>query len=172
MRYVKNNIEQYRKDLTEYVKNSVQHGYYDEWKQKYLAERLKSEILSDRLRHCKEDNWKLKKQYLDVIDFIFPNSNVRRVAALSWNTDMVIAELIIHLLQNFQKKTDAVPGSIANKYNDIKQAQKEWNDILNKIIVAFKLKRDGLDYEYTPEQRQDMDEGLQLFVKFFDALWN
>ena len=67
---MKNNINNYRKELTGYCKESIASATYNEWHFKYLQEKLKNEILRVRLKNCKEDNKQIKNRYISCIKFL------------------------------------------------------------------------------------------------------
>ena len=73
-------------------------------------------------------------------------------------------------------------------YKDIQKASEEWDKILDKMIWAFKYKKysDDMDYpefccwnknyglnkEKYQKLKEKESEGLRLFIKYYDNLWD
>lgn len=56
------------------------------------------------------------------------------------------------------------------------RAKKEWNEILNKIIAGFQANQKMMDImiktkEEYKEQEKIWQEGMQLFIKYYNSLW-
>lgn len=173
---MRNNIEQFRKEIKEYDVESIKGGYFDKWKYKYLQERLNSEILANRLYHCKNDNNKLKKQYIDVIKFLAHDPqdklHIRRTLDITWDLDVTIATLISDYLKKFKEQHTGTPGHIyENFYHDEKKAREEWNKQLDYMIEAFNLLKDTMEYDRTDEQKETIKKGTKYFVEEFESLW-
>ena len=81
-----------------------------------------------------------------------------------WNTDNTIAQLIVPRLQAF-KALDK------HGYCPDFKGMREWNNAIQKMIDAFEL----LKYAgrvNTKEEERTMEEGLDLFRKYFRHLWD
>lgn len=172
---MKNNIDIFRKELEDYTKDSISNGWFDEWKFKYLQERLRNEILSVRLYYCKNDNNKLKRTYVDLIKFLAHDPedkmHIRRMIDITWDLDVTLSNLISDYLERFKQANHGIPSII---YMDSNQndsvARTKWNDCLDKMIFAFKCS--NLDKEeLTDDDYKRKQEGLKLFVEYFDSLW-
>ena len=96
-----------------------------------------------------EENWSHKND--------FPIEEV-------WNTDNTIAQLIVPRLQAF-KALDKHGGP-----PDFKD-MREWNNAIQKMIDAFELMKYAGRVN-TKEEEQTMEEGLDLFRKYFRSLWD
>lgn len=96
-----------------------------------------------------EENWSHKND--------FPIEEV-------WNTDNTIAQLIVPRLQAF-KALDKHGGP--PEFKDMR----EWNNAIQKMIDAFELMKyvSGVD---TKEEERTIEEGLDLFRKYFRSLWD
>lgn len=96
-----------------------------------------------------EENWSHKND--------FPIEEV-------WNTDNTIAQLIVPRLQAF-KALDKHGGP-----PDFSE-MREWNNAIQKMIDAFELMKyvGGVD---TKEEERIVEEGLDLFRKYFRSLWD
>lgn len=51
------------------------------------------------------------------------------------------------------------------------EAHKKWEEILDKMVLAFRLQIEGFDEGYEGIQREQVREGMQLFIEYYDALW-
>ena len=81
-----------------------------------------------------------------------------------WNTDNTIAQLIVPRLQAF-KALDKHGGP-----PDFKD-MREWNNAIQKMIDAFELMKYAGRVN-TKEEERTMEEGLDLFRKYFRHLWD
>ena len=81
-----------------------------------------------------------------------------------WNTDNTIAQLIVPRLQAFKAldKHGAPPN-----FKDMR----EWNNVIQKMIDAFELMKYAGRVN-TKEEERTMEEGLDLFCKYFRSLWD
>ncbi len=82
-----------------------------------------------------------------------------------WNLDYYLSRWIIPRLKTFKEQAVGFPPDLNSK--------KEWEDIIEKIIIAFEL---YISYiPDTPEQAskegKQIREGLELFSKYFNNLW-
>ena len=96
-----------------------------------------------------EENWSHKND--------FPIEEV-------WNTDNTIAQLIVPRLQAF-KALDK------HGYCPDFKGMREWNNAIQKMIDAFELMKyvSGVN---TKEEERIVEEGLDLFRKYFRSLWD
>lgn len=88
-----------------------------------------------------------------------------------WNLDNTIAAFIAPRLGEFLKfyAPLATPGSIVEKYGDEK-ANLEWRRILRKMKYSFECLSSNIIYREEDDQEK-IQEGLELFVKYFRDLW-
>ena len=73
-----------------------------------------------------------------------------------------LAEINLVALKKFRKETDGYPGTL--------DSFEEWDKIMKKMIRAFKIIVDD-PFPETPEQTEAVEEGLQLFARYFRHLW-
>lgn len=98
-----------------------------------------------------------------------------------WDLDYTFADFILPRLKAFKKNTISVPAQLS---------ETEWNDILDKMILAFDYILDdewwidSQQYDYLnnnfllevylkEEKRRNavIEEGLELFAHYFRDLW-
>lgn len=81
-----------------------------------------------------------------------------------WVTYSTLAQLIVPRLQAF-KALDK--HGYCPDFNDMR----EWNNAIQKMIDAFELMKyaGGVD---TMEEERTIEEGLDLFCKYFRSLWD
>lgn len=96
-----------------------------------------------------EENWSHKNDY--------PIEEV-------WNTYHTLAQLIVPRLQAF-KALDKHGGP-----PDFSE-MREWNNAIQKMIDAFELMKyvSGVN---TKEEERTIEEGFDLFRKYFRSLWD
>lgn len=80
----------------------------------------------------------------------------------TWSLDHSLAKLILPRLKRFKQITIGIPG-------DMKE--REWNDILDKMIASFEFAASEERWKATPEDYDKHKEGLQLFAEYYWALW-
>jgi hypothetical protein len=118
----------------------------------------------------------------------------------TWDFDGYLSKIISEGCKHLKLYKHGIPGDIYDKYrNDVLLDQneaeflaiKEWNEILDKIILAFDLIKqiqyDGKREFYLPdlpealknkynclskEEDDAMNEGMHLFIKYFFSLWD
>lgn len=80
-----------------------------------------------------------------------------------WNTESTLARDIVPRLKAFKA---------LNKHGGPQEVEdmKQWNDIIQKMIDAFELIKD--DFYHTDEENKIINEGLDLFRKYFRNLWD
>ena len=82
-----------------------------------------------------------------------------------WNLDSTICKWLLPRLKTFKEKTIGFPPTL--------NSPEEWGDILEKIILALELHVS--DLPDSPEQVRieckQIEEGLELFGKYFCNLW-
>lgn len=84
-----------------------------------------------------------------------------------WNLDSTIASFIIPRLKVFKEIHKTHPCELSDK---------QWEEIIDKMILAFELSKDDW-WEYNSDKEREegnikMKEGLELFAKYFTHLWD
>ena len=79
----------------------------------------------------------------------------------TWNLDTVLAEFIIPRLKAFRKMTIGYPAGLTPR---------KWSIILGKMQRAFEMYLD-CDVGTDEETMRKINEGLDLFRKYFMSLW-
>ncbi len=82
-----------------------------------------------------------------------------------WNLDISLAKWIIPRLRHLRDNTHGYPPDVGNA--------ESWDEILRQIILAFELIviMQGEDTTEPPES-DNIDEGLDLFRKYYFFLWD
>lgn len=98
----------------------------------------------------------------------------------TWCLDITIAEFVLPRLKLFKKLNNGYPG-----IEDMDTPEK-WDEALDKMINAFEIiTSEDTFYEcwsakaitgeeiksILKQQKKEVDEGLQLFAKWFHHLW-
>lgn len=83
-----------------------------------------------------------------------------------WNLDVTIAKFILPRLKRYKKSTRCHPAEIT---------EKQWDTILDKMIFSFNFfatdKRWAIEIFTNEKIWKKVDEGLELFAKWFGSLW-
>lgn len=77
-----------------------------------------------------------------------------------WNFKSELAIHILPILKYYRKNTSGYPIITTNE---------EWKIILDKIINSFQLIADQDD---GPAKKEEINEGLTLFAKYYQNLWD
>ena len=105
--------------------------------------------MSMKRRNKDSENWSHKHDY--------PIEEV-------WNTDNMLAQLIVPRLQAFNA-LDKHGGP--SDFMDIR----EWNNAIQKMIDAFELMKYA-GATHTEDEERTIEQGLDLFRKYFRNLWD
>lgn len=85
----------------------------------------------------------------------------------TWNMDHTLALIIHPMLIQLRDTNHGYPSELTNE---------EWIEIQNKMIWSFEqIINDGqwdLSPEYYKEHQNKVQEGLDLFGKYFRSLWD
>lgn len=109
--------------------------------------------------------WSVKKPlYLKETDQRYPR-HLKQLKkrgfsdAETWSLDSVIAEFILPRLKRFRKIKNGTPYRLT---------QEEWDQILDKMIYAFKYL---LKPRIITKPEEKFQEGMDLFAKYIQDLW-
>lgn len=82
-----------------------------------------------------------------------------------WSLDCTIAKFLAPRLRRFTEHHCGYPGYMKN--------EQEWNEILDKITIAFELMADDDNFLTSDKEIHDkIESGLDLFRKYFHNLWD
>lgn len=104
---------------------------------------------------------KSKKQ--DLLRNRHQDKTIKMKSFECWNLDVTIAKFIVPRLEYFIEHHHGYPCDLT---------EEEWIIILNKMINSFNIiseSRGSLIYETYDSEVQ---EGLELFAKYFRSLWD
>ena len=80
-----------------------------------------------------------------------------------WNLDNTICKWLLPRLKAFKEKTIGYPPTL--------NSPKEWDDILEKIILALELYNSDLLNNSERAKSEQIKEGFELLSKYFRNLW-
>jgi len=80
-----------------------------------------------------------------------------------WNLDITIARFILPRLKRFKKIKQGHPATLT---------EQQWDKCLQKMIVAFALVLAKMDFNRKPQEKEQVKEGLELFAKYLEGLWD
>ena len=95
-----------------------------------------------------------------------------------WNLNTTIADFVAAHLRAFKKLNCSYPCPVSldtseephyKKYPDGCNCEQEWDDILDKLIATFERLSD--EWFAWHKDYGEVQEGLQLFVKYLPKLW-
>ena len=81
-----------------------------------------------------------------------------------WNTDNTLSQLIVPRLQAF-KALDK------HGWPDDFKDMREWNNTIQKMIVAFELMKYAAGIQ-SDDEKKTIEQGLDLFRKYYRSLWD
>jgi len=80
-----------------------------------------------------------------------------------WSLDHSLAKLILPRLKYFRNYAPGFPGCLSS--------EKEWEEILDKMIAAFEFAASEDYWTYETEPHEKFHEGLKLFEEYYSSLW-
>lgn len=81
----------------------------------------------------------------------------------TWNMDFTISSFILPRLKRFKKINNGYPSELT---------EKEWNKIIDKMILSLEIKLDDdTVWETDKEKTNQLNEGFDLLRKYFIGLW-
>lgn len=89
-----------------------------------------------------------------------------------WGLDSYLANIALPVLKFYRTESLGLPFN--NETNKV-LTEKEWHDILDKMILAFQY---IIEEEFSSDpntylkHKKKIDEGLQEFAKYYIALWD
>ena len=126
-------------------------GYaFDDLKEGYNPKFLKTKEGKKEIKNNKKYNKKLRKQ-LEKNGFD---------KSECWNLHITIAQFTLPRLKYFRENT--------NSYPDTNIGFEGWKEIIDKMIYSFEK---IIDDDYESHEYVKVQEGLDLFAKYFINLW-
>lgn len=131
------------------------------------------------------NRWAEKPLYMKIETFVCNLLNRQRKVFVridpwdSWSADYTLAVVILPVLQSVRKEKQGVPAQfLPNSWEyseeEFSAAQKQWEDVLDKMILAFhNVLEDEIMYGTEQQERvaKEIEEGLRLFAKHYRSLW-
>jgi len=92
----------------------------------------------------------------------------------TWRFDTYLSRIIIEGIKHLKKHQHGLPVDIAERHRKMKNAEKEWNKIIDKIIRTFEIHLKWTDYGQFPteKEKKEYEEGWKLFSEYFGDLWD
>lgn len=139
---------------------------------KYYYDTLKSLFVYDAvIKTSEKDTYGIKNVNFTLIDGTddrweyFKKQRLERGfdESETWCLSETIAKFIYPRIKEFSEICPGYPGRL--------KSEKEWQEILKKIVFAFQLIANVDQLRWTEEQKQIVQEGLDLFREWYFALW-
>ena len=80
-----------------------------------------------------------------------------------WSLDYTISQFVLPRLKGLKEQKGCHPNTLTVQ---------EWDDIMDKMILAFELNIKDTDDGIDKEEREQMKKGLALFAKYYCSLWD
>ena len=134
------------------------------------------ELCKNILKDCRLTD--KDEEYSDSLNFYCTNDFYYEEC---WNLDVTIAALILPRLIHYRDSCVSTPAMFIQydeEYHVIngEEAHIKWIEVLNKMIDAFYLvvadTSFGCDIEELKSISKRIDEGLNLFAKYYLSLWD
>jgi len=95
-----------------------------------------------------------------------------------WSLDSYITDIALPVLKYLRKNGCSI-GNVEGWENmSFDEMELEWYKIMDKMILAFQIMKDDdrsceiHDVEYYKERQKKIEEGLKLFAKYYQNLWD
>jgi len=95
-----------------------------------------------------------------------------------WNLDRYLLDIILPVLTEYREHGNGIPIVDGFEEKSFEEKEKEWNRILDTMINSFQMiKEDDENYsihdkEWYEKHYAQIQEGLQLFAKYYQTLWD
>lgn len=91
----------------------------------------------------------------------------------TWSMNITLSKLIVPRLKRFKELKSGVPCfEHIDPNGNYAEAEKYWDECIDKMILAFELIADDDSTAwYSAESTEKINEGLDLFRKYFSNLW-
>lgn len=134
------------------MKETLTDWYYD-----FLYHPLKLYKLGDWKREIK---WAWQRAFRGYDDTAY------------WGLYHYIAKIAMPVLKEYRFNGHGVPGMVCEKDEPMEKSIERWNGILDKMIYAFDVIIKDENFIEPVEVQERVDEGLKLFAKYFQTLWD
>jgi len=161
--------------------------YIKYWNFYSLVERVASAVTKGNINDDKlydftsnvEDKFPIITKFFEWVD----SKRTRKVEIRidnydTWNADHTAALILVPLLTEFRKNLHSYPTNIDESdlpefmlYHD---KLDQWRYILDRMIEAFRMRSDleADDIDEREKQKETSKDGLYLFAKYYDHLWD
>jgi len=95
-----------------------------------------------------------------------------------WSLDRYLLDIILPVLKEYRENGHGIAIVDGFEEKPFEEQEKEWHRILDSMINSFQmLKEDDEDFvihdkEWYEKHYQQIQEGLQLFAKHYQTLWD
>ena len=95
-----------------------------------------------------------------------------------WGLDTYLGDIALPVLKYLRNNKCGIALVEGFEDKSFEEQEKAWNDVLDKMIKSFQLiKDDDFDTEVHPiewykEHQEQIQEGLQLFARYYQNLWD
>ena len=95
-----------------------------------------------------------------------------------WGLDTYLGDIALPVLKYLRNNKCGIAFVEGFEDKSFEEQEKAWNDVLDKMIKSFQLiKDDDFDTEVHPiewykEHQEQIQEGLQLFARYYQNLWD
>ena len=94
-----------------------------------------------------------------------------------WGLYHYIARIALPVLRHYKAQKTGVPAGLGLDYPNMtfSNQRRKWESILGKMITSFELILDDEYYSLNTKERKkhskQVTEGLELFAKYYENLW-
>ena len=89
-----------------------------------------------------------------------------------WGLYNYLTDIALPVLKWYRKNAHGVPGMVCKDKEPMEKSVERWNKILDKMIYAFQVIKDDENFIEPKEVQKKVDEGLKLFAKYYQTLWD
>lgn len=91
-----------------------------------------------------------------------------------WNVNTAVLRYALPRIKHLRKITKSYPALLCDEAKPTEDKLQEWYDILDKMILAIELEiKDEYWFGHNADKEMvEVKEGMDLFHKYFDGLWD
>ena len=89
-----------------------------------------------------------------------------------WGLYSYLTDIALPVLKWYKTNAHGIPSMVCIEKEPMELSQKRWNNILDKMIFSFEIIKKDENLIEPKEVQVRVDEGLVLFAKYFQCLWD
>lgn len=129
-------------------------------------------FLREAYYECTYRTWRRIVDCKDEVKWAFQRAFRGYDNTAYWSLYSYLTNIALPVLRDYRKNKHGIPSMVMRKGESFKKSEERWNEILDKMIYAFQVIKEDRSYINPPEVDKKVQEGLKLFGKYYQTLWD